>query len=143
MSLSQKSVSPYFEFPTWQAVFIVVAQMLPFIFGNFSALENVAPLIFFVAFIYAAARDWHGLSTLRGIADTAHMGKNLKWYIFAYIMLFPIFIIIYDIRMVIDSFQSERIREQKAALALKENILRLERELGIGQNMNTEEDRHN
>ncbi len=143
MSITQKTAPQYFVFPVRQAGLLIASQILPFFLVNYPVLQNISVFILIAGFLYNIARDGHGILSMRGLVNTSNMGKNMKWYVFAYFMLFPFFIIIYDIRMVIDSFQAERIQEKETAIALKENILRLERELGIGQNINTEEDKHN
>ncbi len=124
--------SPYVTFPLWQMILIDLA----FIGVLFNQVPKIGTVFFYtcaIAGIYCVVRDWRGVSHLRGLANPSSMSQNARiWFVLGYIFLWPIFMAIYGFRMTLQSVQTNQQAKITERTALKDNIQRLESELGLG-----------
>ncbi len=122
----------FYSFPIWQAITMDIIIILLSLTNGIHIISDLVLFLFIVSSLYTIARDWSGIATLRGMTDPSAMKQGARgWYIIGYIMFFPLFLAIYDVRMTIESIQSYRDKKAQERIDLQQRIRRLEKELGM------------
>lgn len=123
---------PLYQFPIWEA--IVVAVLMVGGFALAGAGEGAGAFLMLVGIIWAVVRDGRGLRSMRNLINWEAMsggGKTLLILGILFLGLWVFVLPIYLVRMLIDSFRSQRDAALSAPLLVKQRTAELESQLGI------------